>query len=118
MSSSGADPATSIVTATAWTGVAAYGFWMFWSGLTLWFAVPLGLMVALTAGGYAIESLSQEMTVRRWAISQVVFTVFGVVFLIAGFTGGLGLATWLCFAGAFVFLAAAVLCAVAAKELF
>jgi hypothetical protein len=76
-------------------------------------------MLALAAAGYAVESLSQELTVRRWAISQLVFSVFGVVFLVAGiFNAEIHVVRWLLFVGAIVFLAAAILSAVAAKELF
>ncbi len=119
MSTKGADPATSITAAVGWLGVAGYSFWMVFGEMKIWFAVPLGLMLALAIGGYAIESLGQEMTVRRWAIGQLVFTVFGVVFLVAGiFDADIFVARWLCFLGAAWFLLAAILSAVAAKELF
>lgn len=122
MSTKGADPATSIATAAAWMGVAAFSFWAMWvvPGVKIWFAIPLGLMLALVAGGYAIESLSQELTIRRWAIGQLVFTVFGVVFLVAGIFDAniLSIWRWLLFVGAALYLLTAVLCAAAAKELF
>ncbi|MBI2932269.1 MAG: hypothetical protein HYY16_11510 [Planctomycetes bacterium] len=123
MSFKSADPATSVAAAASWCAVAVFSFWCAWGTLatgklTFLIAVALGLMMALMAGGYAIESLSQEMTIRRWAISQLVFTVFGVVFAVAGIFGGMPLPTWLLFVGAALFLFAAVLCALAAKELF
>src|SRR5262245_52028559 len=116
MSYKSADPATSIATCVGWTGIAVYSFWLVWWTKVNWlFAVPIGRMLGLAAGGYAIESLSQELTVRRWAISQLVFTVFGVVFLVAGiFNADVHLARWVLFVGGVGYLISAVLCAVAA----
>ncbi len=120
MSFKSADPATSVATCIGWTGIAVYSFWIVWSTNMNWLlSIPIGLMLALAAGGYAIESLSQELTVRRWAISQLVFTVMGVVFLIAGiFDWDVHLARWVLFVGAVLYLITAVLSAIAAKELF
>lgn len=118
MSFKSSDPATSIVTAVSWGGLAVFSFWLAWAKLSWWFAVPLGLMLGLVALGYAIESIAQELTVRRWAISQLVFTVFGLSFAAAGIFGGIDLPGWLLWVGAGVFILSAVLCAMAAKELF
>lgn len=114
------DPATSVVAAVGWCGVAAFSFWGVLGTMKIWFAIPIGLALALVAVGYAIESLAQELTIRRWAISQVVFTVFAVAFLLAGIFNAeiRGLARWILFVGTGVFGLAAVLSAIAAKDLF
>jgi hypothetical protein len=120
MSFKSADPATSVATCIGWTGIAVYSFWIVWStNMNLLLSIPIGLMLALAAGGYAIESLSQELTVRRWAISQLVFTVMGVVFLIAGiFDSQIFIARWLLVLSGVVYVITAALCAMAAKDLF
>ncbi len=121
MSERGADPATSISTAAGWIGIAAFSFWTIWWTPMHWlWKLPIALTLALGAGGYAIESLSQELTMRRWAISQLVFVVFGFVFLVAGIVNAdiLGIWRWMLFVGAGLYLITAVLCAAAAKDLF
>ena len=43
-----------------------------------WFRVPFTLMLGLSLLVFPLECLMQEMTVRRWAVSLVVFLVTGL----------------------------------------
>lgn len=124
MSSRSADNATSVTTALGWFGLAIIAFLAVWElpkeSLSWWIKIVAGLAGALAFAGYGIEALSQELTLRRWAISQAIFTAAGVAFLIAGILDSqpLGFGRALCFIGAAVYLIGALFCAAAGKELF
>ena len=49
-----------------------------------WFRVPFTVMLGLSLLVFALECLMQEMTVRRWAVSLVVFAVSGLALIAAG----------------------------------
>jgi peptidoglycan/LPS O-acetylase OafA/YrhL len=49
-----------------------------------WFRIPATLMFGLVILVFALECLMQEMTVRRWATSVLVFAVFGILFVAVG----------------------------------
>ena len=122
MSFRAADSATSVIAAVGWFVLAVASFLAVWNfpEMRFWFRLPLALGLGMVSLGYAIESLAQEMTVRRWAIGQLVFTVFAVSFLVAGIFNAevFGLNRWvLVGSGAFLSLAA-LLSAAAAKDLF
>ncbi len=124
MSFRSADTATSITTAVCWTGLGVLAFLLAWQvppgQLSWWMRLVAGLLGGLVCLGYGIEALSQELTIRRWAISQLVFTTVGVVFLWAGIFDSqpLGFARVVCLVGAALFLLGALFSAAAAKELF
>jgi hypothetical protein len=84
-------PATRVVAAAGWVGLLLFLGWqeLFieteWRWITpWWFRIPVTLMFGLVILVFALECMMQEMTVRRWATSALVFAVFGVVFLLAG----------------------------------
>ena len=84
-------PVTRWVVAAGWVGMVAllgwqefyieydYGFPTPW-----WFRVPFTLVLGLSLLVFALECLMQEMTVRRWAVSLVVFAVTGLGLIAAG----------------------------------
>jgi hypothetical protein len=112
------------------TGLAAGG----WGGLVLflawqeifhekwftawWFRVPATAMLALVILVFALECLSQEMTVRRWATSALVFAVFGALFVAAGIlkSSAVGLPGWVLVPVGLYYLASAAAAAAAAKD--
>ena len=84
-------PATRFTAAAGWVGLVFFLGWQEFyvetrfEWLTPWWVrVPVVAMIGLVLLVFALECLMQEMTVRRWATSALVFAVFGVVFLIAG----------------------------------
>jgi len=115
-----ADPVTTSLTAAGWLGLVLFMVWQeffvevdrFGKWLTVWwFRIPITLVLALVILVFALECLMQEMTVRRWATSVAVFTVFGVLFLLAGifYPDTLHLSRWVLLpVGAFYVVAALV----------
>ena len=84
-------PATRIVAATGWIGLVLFLGWQEFFVETerrwitpWWFRVPVTAMLGLVVLVFALECMMQEMTVRRWATSALVFAVFGVLFLVVG----------------------------------
>jgi hypothetical protein len=84
-------PATRFTAAAGWVGLVFFLGWQefyvetHFEWLTPWWVrVPATAMVGLVVLVFALECIMQEMTVRRWATSALVFAVFGVVFLVAG----------------------------------
>ena len=84
-------PATRFTAAAAWIGLVFFLGWQEFYVETRfewltpwWIRVPVVAMIGLVILVFALECLMQEMTIRRWATSALVFAVFGVVFLIAG----------------------------------
>jgi peptidoglycan/LPS O-acetylase OafA/YrhL len=84
-------PATRIVAATGWIGLVLFLGWQEFFIETerrwitpWWFRVPATAMLGLVVLVFALECMMQEMTVRRWATSALVFLVFGFLFLAVG----------------------------------
>ena len=70
-------PLTRIVTAVGWIGLVLFLGWQEffiepeWKAPTpWWFRIPVTLMLGLVVLIFALESMMQEMTVRRWATSR------------------------------------------------
>ena len=124
MSFRSSDNATSIMTAIGWFGLAILAFLFVWElpkeSLSWWIKIAAGIAGGLAFAGYGIEALSQELTIRRWAISQFVFTTAGVVFLLAAVLNSnlIGFSRTVSLIGAAVYLLGAIFSAAAAKELF
>ena len=84
-------PATRIVAAAGWIGLVLFLGWQEFFIETerrwitpWWFRVPVTAMLGLVVLVFALECMMQEMTVRRWATSALVFAVFGLLFLAVG----------------------------------
>jgi hypothetical protein len=84
-------PVTRGVVAAGWVGmILLLGWQEFYVEIDYswptpwWFRVPFTLMLGLSLLVFALECLMQEMTVRRWAVSLVVFAVTGLAVLAAG----------------------------------
>jgi hypothetical protein len=124
MSLRSTNAATAVTTAVGWFGLAIFGFLAVWhlpkEELSWGVKIAAGVTGALAFIGYGIEALSQELTVRRWAISQFIFTTVAVVLIIAAIVNWnvLGLSRGLMLAVAGVYLVGAVCCAAEAKDLF
>jgi hypothetical protein len=118
-------PATRFIAAAGWLGLVLFLGWQEffieteWRWITpWWFRVPATLMFGLVILVFALECMMQEMTVRRWATSALVFAVFGVVFLLAGVINPDKLLTarWLFFVLGVFYLGAAGAAGVGAKD--
>jgi len=124
MTSRPSDAASSITTAIGWFGLAALAFLAVWEipkeALTWWVKIAAGLTGSLAFIAFGIEALSQELTVRRWAISQLIFSTVGIVLAIAAILNSnvLGLGRVVMVVLAAVYLLGAAFCAAAAKDLF
>ena len=120
MSFRSSDAATSIISAISWCAVAIVMFLIVWATKMHWlWKIPLGAVLGFVSLGYAIECMAQEMTVRKWAIGQLVFTVLAVTFILAGIFGPREFvfdARWANFTTGAVFSISALLSAVAAKD--
>lgn len=84
-----AGPAATVAAAAGWIGLTLLFFYQEFfveakPGIVWWFRIPATLALGLVVLVFAIECLVAEMSVRRWAVSVVVFGVFGVILLIAG----------------------------------
>ena len=119
-----ADRATAIVNVTGWLGLIAFLLWQEFRVegwvTKFWFRIPVTVALALILLVFVLEILSDEMTVRRWAVSAVVFAAFAIVFLIAGAFGvqDLHLSRWVLLpAGAFYGLAS-FMAGAGARDLF
>ncbi len=123
-----AGPVATIVTAAGWIGLVLFLAWQEffaekgYSGYPTvwWFRIPATLILGLVVLVFALECLMQEMTVRRWATSVLVFGVFGVLFLAAGIFNPetLGLSRWILVPGGVFYCAAAALAGAGARDVF
>ena len=84
-------PATRIVASVGWIGLVLFLGWQEFFIETerrwitpWWFRIPATVMLGLVVLVFALECIMQEMTVRRWATSALVFGVFGLLFLAVG----------------------------------
>jgi hypothetical protein len=124
MSFRSTNPATAITAAIGWFGLAIFAFLAVWhlpkAELSWWVKIAAGLAGSLAFIGYGVEALSQELTVRRWAISQFIFTTVTVVLIVAAILNDsiLGLGRGLMLAFAAVYLVGALFCMSEAKDLF
>lgn len=83
-----------------------------------WFRVPVTLLLGLALLVFALECLMQEMTVRRWAVSVVVFAGVGLALIAIGIfdPDKLKLSPWLLVPVGIYYLVAAVFAGAAAKD--
>jgi len=124
MSTRSASGATAITTAIGWFGLGVIAFLAMWSipktDLNWGVKIAGGIAGGLAFIGYGVEALSQELTVRRWAISQFIFTTVTVVLIIAAILdlSVLGFSRALMLVFAAIYLVGAVCCAAEARDLF
>lgn len=120
-----ADRPASLVAAVGWIGLVAFLCWQefaaeigFRSPIAWWVRIPITLMFGLVVLVFALECLTSEMTVRRWATSVLVFGVFGVVFLAAGIFNPetLKLSRWVLIPAGVYYLLASALSGAGAKD--
>ncbi len=119
-------PVTRWVVAAGWVGmIALLGWQEFYVEYDFgafptpwWFRVPFTVMLGLSLLVFALECLMQEMTVRRWAVSLVVFAVTGLAVLAAGILDPdkLQLSRWALLPVGTLYLGAAFVAGVAAKD--
>ena len=83
-----------------------------------WFRVPMTMALGLALLVFALECLMQEMSVRRWAVSLVVFAVVGFALLAAGIfdPDKFKASTWILAPAGVFYLAAAFCAGIAAKD--
>ena len=125
-----ASPAVRISAAVGWFGLLLFlgwqeffvevvGYEKKWPTVW-WFRVPATLMLGLVVLVFALECLMQEMTVRRWATSVLVFAVFGILFVLVGIFNAktLHLSPWLLIPLGVYYLFAAGLAGAGAKDVF
>lgn len=121
-----AGPAVTITTAAGWVGLVLFLGWQEFFAETgykwptvWWFRIPATLALELVILVFALECLMQEMTVRRWATSVLVFGIFGALFLAAGIFNPdtLGLSRWALIPGGVFYLGAAALAGASAREI-
>jgi hypothetical protein len=112
-----------IAAAAGWVGLLLLLFWQefFVEGkwqTVWWFRIPATLAFGLVILVFAIECLLQEMTVRRWAVSVVVFVVFGVLLLLAALfnPATIQLSRWILIPVSAVYLGLAAVAAVGARD--
>jgi peptidoglycan/LPS O-acetylase OafA/YrhL len=116
-------PVTRITAAAGWVGLMLFlGYQEFlletrWV-TPWWFRVPATAMLGLVILVFALECMMQEMTVRRWATSALVFAVFGLLFLAVGIFDPeiLDLSRWLLFPLGLFYLVAAGVSGMGAKD--
>jgi hypothetical protein len=124
MSFRSSSPASAIVTAIAWFGLAVLAFLAVWANssesLTWWVKIAAALAGALVCVGNGIDAFSRELTVHRWALNELIFATVGVVLIVAAIFNAtvLGLGRPLMGIVAVVYLVAAVFCASEARDLF
>ena len=114
-----------VITGIGWVGLVLFLFWQEFfaeqhriSSVTLWFRIPATIVFGLVILVFALECMQQEMTVRRWATSVVVFGVFGVLFLAFGIFDPeeLSLSRWVLLPVGVYYLLAAILAGAGAKD--
>jgi len=118
-------PATRIVAATGWIGLVLFLGWQEFFIETerrwitpWWFRVPVTAMLGLVVLVFALECMMQEMTVRRWATSALVFAVFGILFVAVGIFDPetVQLSRWLLIPLGVFYLVAAAASGIGAKD--
>ena len=127
---SNSSPAARVASAAGWIGLVLFLWWQEffvevvgydkkWPTVW-WFRVPATVMLGLIVLIFALECLLQEMTVRRWATSVLVFAVFGVLFITVGIfrPDTLHLSRWLLIPFGAFYLLAASLAGAGARDAF
>jgi len=118
-------PVTRWISAVAWLGLVLLLCWQefyveydYAFPTPWWFRVPLTIALGLSLLAFALECVMQEMTVRRWAVSLVVFAVAGLALVAAGIfdPGRLKASTWLLVPLGVYYLGAAFCAGVAARD--
>ena len=118
-------PVTRGVAAAGWIGLVLFLGWQEFFVETerswptaWWFRIPATAMIGLVILVFALECLMQEMTVRRWATSALVFAVFGVLFAVVGFfdPDTLQMSRWLLIPTGLFYVAAGVVAGIGAKD--
>ena len=118
-------PAIRSVAATGWVGLVLFLGWQEFFVETerrwitpWWFRIPATVMLGLVVLVFALECMMQEMTVRRWATSALVFAVFGVLFIIVGIFDPetVQLSRWLLLPLGVFYLGAAAASGIGAKD--
>jgi hypothetical protein len=116
---------TRITAAAGWVGLVLFLGWQEFVIETeyrwitpWWFRIPATAMLGLVVLVLALECIMQEMTVRRWATSALVFAVFGLLFLAAGIIDPekLQLSRWFLILLGIFYLAAAGASGIGAKD--
>lgn len=123
-----ASPAVRVTAAAGWIGLLLFLGWQEFAvehgtrgyPTVWWFRIPATLMLGLVVLVFALECLMQEMTVRRWATSVLVFAVFGVLFVGVGIFNPktLELSRWVLLPLGAFYLLAASLAGAGAKDIF
>jgi hypothetical protein len=118
-------PVTRWISAIGWVGLVLILAWQefyveydYAFPTPWWFRVPLTLALGLSLLVFALECVMQEMTVRRWAVSLVVFALSGLALLAAGIfdPDKLRLSIWLLLPLGLFYLGAAFCAGLAAKD--
>lgn len=118
-------PVTRWTVAAGWVGLVGLLGWQefyveyqFGYPTPWWFRVPLTVALGLSLLVFALECLMQEMTVRRWAVSVVVFVAAGIALLAAGIVDPdkVQAPAWALLPAGLFYLVAAFFAGVAAKD--
>ena len=118
-------PVTRSAAAAGWIGLVLFIGWQEFFVETerqwptaWWFRIPATAMIGLVILVFALECVMQEMTVRRWATSALVFAVFGLLFAAVGIFDPetLQLPRWLLIPLGVFYLAAAGVSGMGAKD--
>jgi len=118
-------PVTRWVSAAGWVGLVGLLAWQefyveydYAFPTPWWFRVPVTLALGLALLVFALECVMQEMTLRRWAVSLVVFGVSGFALLAAGIFDAdkLKASTWVLLPLGLFYLGAAFCAGLAAKD--
>ena len=118
-------PVTRWIVAAGWVGMIAVLGWQefyveyeFAFPTPWWFRVPFTLALGLSLLVFAPECAMQEMTVRRWAVSLVVFAMTGLALIAAGILDPdkFQASRWVLLSVGLLYLGAAFVSGVAAKD--
>jgi hypothetical protein len=118
-------PVTRWISAVGWVGLVGLLAWQefyveyeYAFPTPWWFRVPMTLALGLSLLVFALECVMQEMTVRRWAVSLVVFALAGLALLAAGIfdPDKLKASTWILLPLGLFYLGAAFCAGLAAKD--
>lgn len=118
-------PVTRWVTAAGWVGlIALLGWQEFYVEIDYswptpwWYRVPATVALGLALLVFALECVMQEMTVRRWAVSLVVFALAGLSLLAIGAfdPDKLHLSRWVLIPGGLLYMVAAGVAGVGTRD--
>ncbi|HZE99985.1 MAG TPA: hypothetical protein VE981_23460 [Planctomycetota bacterium] len=118
-------PVTRWLAAVAWIGLVLFLGWQeffveneFRWIMPWWFRIPVTLMIGLALLLNSLECVLQEMTVRRWAVSLVVFAGFGLSFIAVGIFDPdvVQLSRWFLIPLGVIYLGAAAVAGIGARD--